>query len=232
MLKPLKVLTPEDRLFFISDLHISHNRDFIYGPRGFRDVKEHDDTLVHRWNSVCDDGSVIFHLGDLIFKADEAAFWTLLRRLQFGHLFLLEGNHQSGSKQAYASTLKQQHPSLVDKDGIPTAYVYPLHTCVDGAPTRKVTFLSEYVEVMANKQHLVLCHYPLISHHGQGHNSVLCCGHSHNNCALTAKATGQGMRLDVGVESVSHPVTLREVNTILKGRSLDVRDHHGRNEAL
>lgn len=242
MLKPLKILAPEDQILFFSDLHYGHNRDFIYTPRGFKDVVEHDNTLVHRWNEVCTDQSTVFHLGDLIFKADCAAFWALLRRLRFGHLYLMLGNHVSGQKQAYVEEVQRHFADLDNLQGGINAEVYPLTTHVDNAPTRQVTFLPEYIEVSATHvgdkmckaptTDLVLCHYPIISHHSIGRGSIHLSGHVHGNLPLTHRDTGKGRRLDVGVESVGRPVSLREVKALLAARELDVQDHHGREEAL
>lgn len=219
MLKTIKLSVPEDKLFFYSDAHIGHDKNFILEPRGFKNVTEHDEGIIERWNSVVDNESTIFHLGDLILKSDEAGFWNLLRRLNFRHIYIGLGNHFSGHRQAYLGQLLVQFPTV----SAAGSEVYPLDVSFEG---RKVTFLPEYAEVSAAKTDIVLCHYPLISHHGQGRGSYLLAGHCHHNEPITNKNTGQGRRLDVGVESVGKPVSLREVKAILKDRDLDVRDHH------
>ena len=33
-------------IFFTSDLHINHDRDFIWGARGYEDVIEHNEDII------------------------------------------------------------------------------------------------------------------------------------------------------------------------------------------
>jgi calcineurin-like phosphoesterase family protein len=228
MLRPLKLTCPPEDLFFLSDAHWHHDKPFILQPRGFATIEDHDSTLIRRWNETCTDTSTVFHLGDLMARADEALFWALVRRLRFKRLYLLWGNHLSGQKQAYLAALRAQFPNAFDETGQSAAHyeVYPLNVNVDGDPGRMVTFLPEYVEVNAGKTPLVLCHYPILSHHGIGHEAIHLCGHSHSGLPLTNKDTGKGLRLDVGVESFGRPVSLAEIKRHLAGRDLDIRDHH------
>lgn len=65
--KPLKINDKEDNIFFWSDLHDGHDRDFIYKPRGFNNVSESHYELIKRWNEKINDSSTVFHLGDIIF---------------------------------------------------------------------------------------------------------------------------------------------------------------------
>lgn len=239
MLKPLKITSSPDDLFVISDLHIHHDKPWIVQARGFTSIAEHDETLIARWNETVTDDSIVIHLGDLMARSDEKAFWALIRRLRFKRLLLLLGNHVSGQKQAYQEALRAQFPNAFPPPELPASSaaqahyeVYPLHVCVDGDPSRTVTFLPEYVEVTVAKQDLVLSHYPIISHHGISKGVIHLTGHSHGNLALTAAKTGQGKRLDVGVESFGRPVSLTEVVRLLQGRDVDARDHHRPGETL
>lgn len=229
MLKPLSIKQPEHDLWFLADYHEGHNRNFIYEPRGFKTVEEHDRALQRRWNERLTDHSVIFHLGDLMLTADEERFWTFCRTHRFKHLYIMWGNHCSGQNAAYKRVMKARFPDSVEADGL-LYEVYPLSTCVDGNPHRQVTFLPTFVELSVGGQRLSLCHYALAAHHKQGHGAIALSGHSHGNLALTHKDTGRGMRLDVGVESFGRPVSLTEIKEHLRGRPLDVQDHHGRDE--
>ena len=40
------------RIFASSDLHFGHDREFLWGPRGFRSSIEHDEAIIANWNSV------------------------------------------------------------------------------------------------------------------------------------------------------------------------------------
>lgn len=87
------------RIFVTSDLHIGHDQDFLYEPRGFVGFKEHDKMLVDNWNSVVKSEDTIYVLGDVMLsnKLDDEPFQyglNVLRQLN-GRLIILRGNHDS-----------------------------------------------------------------------------------------------------------------------------------------
>lgn len=56
------------RIWVTSDLHIGHNREFIYKTRGFNNIEEHDKKLVINWNELVDPADVVYILGDVMLK--------------------------------------------------------------------------------------------------------------------------------------------------------------------
>ena len=42
----------ERKVWLTSDLHLSHDRDFIWEPRGFKSVDEMNKAIVANWNRV------------------------------------------------------------------------------------------------------------------------------------------------------------------------------------
>ena len=227
MLKVLKVSAAPNLIAFVSDLHWGHDRDFIWGKRGFKSVTEHDDELIHRWNAVCSDQSVVFHLGDICFNDGTGErFKTLLRRLNFKTLYCLLGNHNSGQSQLYKHELKEQFPNVFSEDGFDFYEVYPLWHHVDGNINKSVCFLPEYIEAVVNGQRITLTHFPIISHHKNGHGSWMVCGHSHGSCEFTNIKTGKGKLLDIGIESFGRPLTFNELKTFMDKRETISFDHH------
>lgn len=225
MIKPIRISSEHDKVFFWSDMHIGHDRDFIYPPRGFKSIQEHDETLIARWNQTVPSDGIIFHLGDIMALADASKFWGLVRKLGFGTLYCLWGNHVSGQKQAYQEVLKVQFPNAFPSDDLPNKIghyeIYPLWVDVDGNPDKKVCFLPEYVEVHAKKVVLTLCHYPISSWHHIGSEAIHCHGHTHNN--LREKLP---FRFDVGVEAQPRPVSLVEILRLTRGQTPAKVDHH------
>jgi calcineurin-like phosphoesterase family protein len=225
MLKPIKVKCAEEDLFFVSDYHHGHDKPFILGPRGFTTVAEHDTTLQTRWNAhLNNDTSIAFSLGDLMMGADEAKFWLFCRTHNFKHLYLLWGNHPSGQSAAYKSLMKARFPDSTVADQL-LYEVYPLTHDLDGTG-RLVTFLPTFVELSACGERFSLCHYAIAAHHKQGNGAYHLCGHSHGSLPFTNVKTGQGLRLDVGIESFGRPVSLTQIKRHLAGRALDLQDHH------
>ena len=61
-------------IYFTSDLHFGHNREFIWGPRGFKSSWEHDETIVKNWNSLITEEDDVYILGDLMLGDNAAGY--------------------------------------------------------------------------------------------------------------------------------------------------------------
>ncbi len=62
----IKLNTSEHKIWFTSDLHFGHNKEFLYKPRGFNSIEEHDETIINNFNSVVSNDDEVFILGDLM----------------------------------------------------------------------------------------------------------------------------------------------------------------------
>ena len=40
------------KIWLTSDLHFGHDREFIWGPRGFKNVNEMNEAIIKNWNAV------------------------------------------------------------------------------------------------------------------------------------------------------------------------------------
>lgn len=83
-------------VFFVSDCHFRHDKPFLYEPRGFLSIDEHDETIVENWNSIIKDDDLIYNLGDLALSDVDRAI-PYIQRLK-GHQIWLRGNHCSKNK--------------------------------------------------------------------------------------------------------------------------------------
>jgi calcineurin-like phosphoesterase family protein len=79
-----------ERTWFCSDTHFGHARIVALAHRPFADVDEMDAALVRNWNERVGTQDVVYHLGDVVFKARDPA--ALLAALH-GRIRLVRGNH-------------------------------------------------------------------------------------------------------------------------------------------
>ena len=103
-------------LYFTSDLHFNHDKDFIYEPRGFRSVMESNETLIKNWNSVVRPYDDIYVLGDFFLGIDLDYVINTIKILK-GRIHLVRGNHDTDAKL----TLYEKMPNIVEM-----AYTTPL----------------------------------------------------------------------------------------------------------
>jgi calcineurin-like phosphoesterase family protein len=84
------------KIWFTSDLHLGHDREFMYGPRGFSSIFQHDEELLARWNSVVAPEDTVYILGDLILNSNEHGM-KFLNWLN-GEFHVILGNHDTSTR--------------------------------------------------------------------------------------------------------------------------------------
>ena len=84
-------------IYFTSDWHFGHDKDFIWRDRGFSSVKEMNEELVKRFNSVVSDDDIVYVLGDLILG--DLSNSSYVERLN-GKLNIIRGNHDTPNRMS------------------------------------------------------------------------------------------------------------------------------------
>ena len=79
------------KIFLTSDLHFGHDREFLWGPRGFKSSEEHDEAIIANWNSVVGPDDDVYVLGDLMLGDNEKAK-QYIEQLN-GKIHIVRGNH-------------------------------------------------------------------------------------------------------------------------------------------
>ena len=81
------------KIFLSSDLHFGHDREFLWGPRGFKSSKEHDEAIIRNWNAVVGEDDDVYVLGDLMLGDND---WGVqcIEALN-GNIHVIRGNHDT-----------------------------------------------------------------------------------------------------------------------------------------
>lgn len=90
-IKPLKLDSSKQGIWFTSDLHFYHRNIMNYCNRPWETVEEMNEALINNWNSVVKDDDIVFNLGDFAF-ASNSKWKELLEKLKGKH-YLIIGNH-------------------------------------------------------------------------------------------------------------------------------------------
>lgn len=221
MYKPLKFPYLENTYYWVSCIHRRHDRDFIYKPRGYNNVFEHDDGIEKLWNEKLNEDAIVFCLGDSAFGySAEKELEYIFDVFNFKTLYLSPGNHTSGWKQMYERILKEKFGGLIgDSEVYPLSYQWR-------KANKTVVFMPNLYEVIIGKQFIVNGHYPIISHNKQSHGAWGIFGHSHANLEFTQKHYKFGKRVDTCIESFGRPVSYEELEKVMANKQLDNFDHH------
>ena len=84
-------------VFITSDLHLNHDKDFVYAARGFSSIKEHDDAVIANWNSIVGKEDIVYVLGDLAMGTDLDEIISKISMLN-GTIYIIIGNHDTNNK--------------------------------------------------------------------------------------------------------------------------------------
>lgn len=97
-------------IFFTSDTHFNHERTLTVSnsARPFSCVKEMNQTIIERWNTVVNDGDLVYHLGDLCLLS-QMDIW--LQQLK-GRKILIQGNHDTKERLRNAIGWEEVHNYL------------------------------------------------------------------------------------------------------------------------
>lgn len=87
---------------------VSHNREFLYKPRGFTSIEEHDTAIVENWNKVVKYNDCVFLLGDLMLNDNESGIKKL--NMLNGTIYYIRGNHDSNARCVLYEEQTNMHP--------------------------------------------------------------------------------------------------------------------------
>lgn len=189
ILGPVKVGL-EDVILVVSDLHLNHNKEFLWGKRSklipderkamhVIGVESYTDFIIselmeaYNMYSRISNNVYLLSLGDTCFNDADSSVATRFASLPFKHIFLLGGNHTSGIKQ------------MVLENKLPD----------------NVTLLAENIPMHVRKGVIInLSHYPPADFATGTYGAL--CGHCHGAVtALNAGNSELGRVFDCGVEN-------------------------------
>lgn len=202
MYKPINFRTTgNEKVFFISDTHFGHDKDFVRVARGFSNIREHDEAIIKSWNSVVSSEDVVFHLGDFTVGAGANSVQftkEIIWRLN-GEIHYLWGNHNAGIKDVEFDNLKYKN---------------------------KLIFHGMTDVIRIGKQVIVLGHYAQRIWFESDRGSWNLCGHSHGNDKESLPNYLGAKRLDVGWDVFRRPMSFEELKPIMDKKQIITIDHH------
>ena len=86
---------------------VSHNKGFLYEPRGFISIEEMNGAIVERWNEVVKKDDIIYNLGDFAMSDIQLSI-PYIKALN-GNIKWILGNHESEKK---VSAICEANPNI------------------------------------------------------------------------------------------------------------------------
>ena len=214
--------TDDQKVYWVSDTHLNHNRDFVYEVRGHKSSEEHTSFVINKINEIVRPNDILIHCGDFCLNTDENGLNSLLARIQCQTIYMLWGNHNNPLWKVYQREIK----GLID-----TTARFEYEECCEIYPFRykNIVFLGNYAEISVDGHYFCASHYPIHVWNELSHGSKMVCGHSHYGLPFSRVDNLDAKILDVGWDGYSRPLSNSEVLTIMNKKNVyKPGDHHVR----
>lgn len=224
-------------VWFTSDWHLGHNKEFLYGPRGCTSRDEHTRKVIDGINKQSCHEDLIIHLGDLALTCTYEEMLDALIELKCENIWFVTGNHDNRVMK-----LRDEYTRYFDCGLQPRDVDYRLREMVGCKRLRWLGKMEDIViqepsDVSGKKDHkknVTLNHFPMLlwdkSHHGAFH----LCGHTHGSLPQSRVEYYDAKRLDVGVDNaLEYNNTIMfnwgAIKSIMNRKTIQILDHHNRN---
>ena len=118
-------------IYFTSDLHLCHDKEFIYKPRGYNSVDEMSNRIIENINATVNEDDTLYILGDLMLNNSKLEVaMKLLKTIKCKNIYVILGNHDTDNRIIF-------YESLPNVKGV-----------------------VEAKRIKYGKYHFFLCHYP------------------------------------------------------------------------
>lgn len=84
-------------IYITSDLHLGHDKPFIYKARGFESIGFHDAEIIHNINEVVTAEDELYILGDLMLGDNEHGI-EMLKQIKCKNIHIILGNHCTNAR--------------------------------------------------------------------------------------------------------------------------------------
>jgi calcineurin-like phosphoesterase family protein len=211
-MKKISLKSADQKIWFVSDLHLGHDKPFILGPRKYQNVSEAY-THTHEMLKMIGPDDVLFNLGDMVIGAgaNSMEYAKRIVYLPCKHQYFIWGNHNAGIQQMYDEC--RSEVGLLADD----IEIYPLTY-----RNSNFTFLGHRAEIFIDGRAVILDHYPIASWNHLSKDAY----HIHGHCHRNLKEDTSLYRIDVGWEWMKRPVEWNEIVRELNPRKTKSPDHH------
>lgn len=84
------------RIFLTSDMHMGHDREFVWKVRGYDSVQAMNLAQVQKWNETIEDDDDVYALGDLMLG--DPSNIEFIKQLK-GRIHIVLGNHDTANRE-------------------------------------------------------------------------------------------------------------------------------------
>ena len=100
----MDISNQKSNIWFSSDFHFGHDKEFLYQPRGFWYIWQHDNEIILDWNKIVKPDDEVYILGDLMLQ-DNVHGRKCINQLN-GIKHIIIGNHDTAQRIEMYKTMR------------------------------------------------------------------------------------------------------------------------------
>ena len=211
--------TENKKVYFVSDTHLGHQQEFIWGSRGYTSPEHHTNSVIDGINARVRSTDILCMLGDFSLNTTIDDFNDYISRITCQNVCMLWGNHNNPHEKRVYKPLAD---ALLDKSVILNTEHYQVYPVF----YKNVKYLGHYHEVAIDGQIIIMFHYPISVWNFMGGGAWCLCGHSHYNFEPSTATNYNAKILDVWWDGFKKPLSFDEVSNIMAKKGIPQVDHH------
>lgn len=207
------------KVYFGTDFHWHHDREFIWGNRGFADVWSHDAALEQELREKLTDEDLFVYQGDWSLNSQQEDAERLLKSIPCPIIYIM-GNHD------------QRISRFIQKERTTGAGLFGVQIKNEEIDIRFYTGVLEicWVRNDGSKQACSHSHYPQKEWNHMNHGAWSLSGHVHGNLESGLPTNLDNKCLDLSYDSVGQfLLTFEEVDAIMRKKK-NTHFHHGKKD--
>jgi calcineurin-like phosphoesterase family protein len=193
-----------DKLFVTSDTHFNHDRDFVYGTRGYNNATEMTEDMIRIINETVGEDGILLHLGDFCLNTSREKYEDIMSKLRVKEVWMLWGNHNNPIQKSYGGTRIQ------------------VAACIKGT---FIKYLEHYFTFRKGRKTFVCFHFPMRVWDNMGHGAMHLCGHSHGTLEVSRPEDKTYKILDCGWDLHRKPLHIKEIEDIMETKGINNLHH-------
>lgn len=223
----ISVKHKNEKVYFLSDPHFFHKKEFIWQKRGFASIQEHVKVILDKINNEVGENDVLYILGDFALNSTLEDVETLFSFIKCKNIFYIFGNHESSVRKLYKKHVDAWTKENTISENI-SFEIYPFKV-------RNVTFLGNSANILIDDQLVILNHFAAYMWEDMQHGAFQIHGHSHGGDPLSNPNSLEfgklGKTIDIGVDvclnrygTATYPFA--KIKEILDKTPIVIKDHH------
>jgi calcineurin-like phosphoesterase family protein len=195
-----------NNLYVTSDTHFGHNKEFLYGKRGYQNPEEMNQDMIRIINETVGENGILLHLGDFCLNTSLEQYQSIMFQLKVKAVWMMWGNHNNPIQKSYGGSVQQIAGSIRGT---------------------MVRYLQHYFTFRKGRKTFVCFHFPIHSWDGMSDGGMHLCGHSHGTLPISRPENKTHKILDCGWDVHGKPLSFKEVEAIMDTKDIN-NVHHAK----